>query len=226
MPELAPFVDAPAEEFVVPGSRRVVSCGECNGAANVTCKSCSGQGQIERVRKIKESDGTTRAEPFKEECPTCRGYGKQPCARCEGVGQVLEEKVFTWSRHGRAYFNEDDLTGLHKLTIQAQAQEVFQGRIEPYEARWYQVAPLKELLEQATIGGGPDSRLITAELTIRGVPVTEVDYGYKGKSHSLTLIGFGNEVRGDSTLFDRERALLYAGIVALALAIIALYLMR
>jgi eukaryotic-like serine/threonine-protein kinase len=82
------------------------------------------------------------------------------------------------------------------------------------------------LVEQAINGGGPDTRLITAELIIRGVPVTEVDYSYKGKPHSLTLIGFANEIRGDSVLFDRERALLYAGIVLLALIAVILFVMR
>ncbi|MBK9712082.1 MAG: protein kinase [Kouleothrix sp.] len=226
VPELEPFVDTPPAEIVVPGSRRIVPCGECNGAANTTCASCAGKGQIERVRKVKESDGTTRSETFKEECPNCRGYGKRPCPRCDGAGQMLEEKVFSRSRHGRAYFNEDDLTGLHRLTIQAQVQEVFHGRIDPYEPHWSQVAPLKDLLEEAIKGGGADSRLITADLVIRGVPVTEVDYNLSGKPHSLTLIGFGNEVRGDSSLFDRERALLYAGIVLLILVVVVLFLLR
>jgi hypothetical protein len=226
VPELEAFVDAAPEQFVLPGSQRIVSCSECNGATNVTCKNCQGKGQIEQVRRVKDPDGTTRNETFKEDCPICRGYGKQPCPRCEGAGQMLEEKVFTWSRHGRRYLNEDDLTGLHKLTIQTQAQEVFRGRIDPYEARWYQVAPIKELLEEAIKGGGADSRLITADLLIRGVPVTEIDYRYKAKQHSLALLGFNSEVRGDSSLFDVERAILYAGIALLIIIILVLFLIR
>jgi eukaryotic-like serine/threonine-protein kinase len=226
VPDLEAFVDAAPEQFVLPGSQRIVSCSECNGATNVTCKNCQGKGQIEQVRRVKDPDGTTRNDTFKEDCPICRGYGKQPCPRCEGAGQMLEEKVFTWSRHGRRYLNEDDLTGLHKLTIQTQAQEVFQGRIDPYEARWYQVAPLKELLEEAIKGGGDESRLITADLLIRGVPVTEIDYRYKEKQHSLALLGFNSEVRGDSSLFDIERAILYAGIALLIVIVLVLFLMR
>jgi hypothetical protein len=192
----------------------------------VLCKTCGGKGAIERARRVKDSDGTVRNETFQENCPICRGYGKQPCPRCEGTGQMLEEKVFMWSRHGRAYFNEDDITGLHRLTIQTSAQQVFQGPIDPYEARWYQVAPLKELLEEAIRGGGPDSRLIAAELIIRGVPITEVDYRYKDKPHSLALIGFENEVRGDSSLFNLERALLFALSAALLLLVIGLIVLR
>ncbi|MFN8480202.1 MAG: protein kinase [Kouleothrix sp.] len=224
--EPAPFIDVPATQIVIPGSQRVVTCGECGGAANSVCKNCRGEGYIEHARKVREPDGSQRAETLKEQCPQCRGYGKQICAHCEGAGQLLEEKVFTWSRYGKRYFNEDDLTGLHKLTIQTQAQEVFTGRIDPYEAKWYQVAPIKDMLEEAINGGGPNARLITAELDIKGVPITEVDYTYKNQPHSLTLIGFNDEVRGDAVLFDRERAILYGGLILLALIALVLFLMR
>lgn len=222
VPELEPFVDAPPEPITIPGSQRLVVCGECNGATQVLCKTCGGKGTIERTRRVRESNGSQRSETFQENCPICRGYGKQPCPRCEGAGQMLEEKTFIWSRHGRVYFNEDDITGLHRLAIQAQAQPVFQGRIDPYEARWYQVAPLKELLEEAIKGGGLDSRLIAAELLIRGTPITEVDYRYKDQLHSLSLIGFDHEVRGDAVLFNLERALLYALSAALVLLVVVM----
>jgi hypothetical protein len=228
-PETEPFVDAAPEPIVVPGSQRVIACTECKGATQVLCKTCGGKGTTERTRRVRESDGTVRNETFQENCPHCRGYGKQPCPLCEGSGQLLEEKMFTWSRHGMVHSNADDLSGLHKLTIQTQAQPVFEGRIDPYEARWHQIAPLQELIETAIRAAGADSRLITAELAIQGVPVTEVDYQYKNKPHTLTLIGFNNEVRGDSTLFDMERLALYIAIAVLALVLAVgggLYMLR
>ena len=224
VPETEPFVGVAPEQIVVPGSQRIVACTECNGATQVVCKTCGGKGAIERTRRVKESDGTTRNETFQENCPTCHGYGKQNCPRCEATGQMLQEQVFTWSRQGRIFFTEDDITGLHKLTIQTQAQPVFEGRIDPYEPRWYNIAPLQELLEEAIKGGGPDSRLVAAELIIRGVPVTEVDYRDNGKPHSLTLIGFDNEIRGDITLIDLHRAALYALIMALVLVLLIVVL--
>jgi serine/threonine protein kinase len=221
VPEHGDFVDAEPEPIVVPGSQRVIACTECNGATQILCKTCAGKGTIERARRIRDSDGTVRNETFQENCPHCHGYGKQPCPRCDATGQLLEEKTFTWSRHGMIHANEDDLSGLHKLTIQTQAQQVFEGRIDPYEARWYQVAPLQELLETAIKAGGPDGRLISAELSIDGVPVTEIDYQINGKPHTLTLIGFNNEVRGDSSLYDMERLALYVVSAVLALVLLA-----
>ena len=81
-------------------------------------------------------------------------------------------------------------------------------------------------VEEAIKGGGADSRLITADLLIRGVPVTEIDYRYKEKQHSLALLGFNSEVRGDSSLFDVERAILYAGIALLIIIVLVLFLVR
>ncbi|MFO7170216.1 MAG: protein kinase [Chloroflexota bacterium] len=224
VPEQEPFIDAPPETMVIPGSQRIVPCGECNGATKMACKTCSGKGTVTRTQRVTDADGKSRNETFQEDCPTCRGYGTQDCPRCEGTGSLMEEKVFTWSRHGRAYFTEDDISGLHKLTIQAKAQEVYRSRIDPREGRWYQVAPLKEALEEALKGGGPDARLIAAELIIKGVPVTEVDYRYRDKPHTLQLIGFDNTVRGDSSLYDMERIYLYAviAVMAIILAVVLL----
>jgi eukaryotic-like serine/threonine-protein kinase len=226
VPEQEPFVDAPPEAIVIPGSQRVVPCGECNGAAKLSCKTCSGKGTVTRTQKVNDADGKSRSETFQENCPTCHGYGKQDCPRCEATGTLMEEKVFSWSRHGRVYFTEDDISGLHKLTIQAKAQEVYRSRVDPREGRWYQVAPLKEALEEALKGGGADSRLLAAELVIRGVPVTEVDYRYRDKPHTLQMIGFDTTVRGDSSLLDMERIYLYAVIAVMAIVLVIVLLLR
>lgn len=227
VPETEALAEAPAELIIVPGSQKVVSCTECNGSTNVPCKQCAGKGVLEKTRRVKASDGSSRNEVFAENCSVCRGYGKVTCSRCEGTGQMLQEKVFTWSRHARVFFNEDDVADYQKLAVQTQVQQVYQSAVDIYEPRWYQIAPLKETLEAAINGGGQDSRLIGSDIIVKGVPVTEVDYKLKEKAHSLALIGFKDEVRGDFSLFDLERGALYAAIAALVLAlIIVLLVMR
>ena len=69
----------------------------------------------------------------------------------------------------------------------------------------------------------------STELVIRGVPITEVDYQHKSKPHTLTLIGFNNEVRGDSSLLDIERMVLYGLIALLVLVLLVgavVYMLR
>lgn len=220
LPEYEPFVDAAPEQIPLPGSRQLVACPECSGAKKLPCKSCAGKGSVSRTRKVVDSDGKSRQEPFDEPCPACHGYGERECQRCQGHGQLLEEAIFTWSRFGKFHRNEDDLSGLHQPTVEQLAKSVFSERIDPYDGRWYQVEPLKELLEEALKTGSEDARMLTAELTIRGVPVTEVDYRLREKSHTLTLLGFENTIRGDLTLIDIERAVLYGVILLLAIALV------
>lgn len=226
VPDTPPFEAHTAETMVIPGSQRIIACSECNGAARIPCRTCAGDGTITRTRKVKDADGSSRTEQFQEECPTCRGYGRESCARCEGTGQLLEEKSFAWSRHARAYFNEDDISGLHRPTLQTKMQQVFDGPVDLREGRWYQVAPLKEMFEEALRGGGADTRAIAAELTIRGVPVTEVDYRFRDKPRTLAFIGFDHTLKGDSTLYDIERIALYAIILLMAVILIAILALR
>ncbi|MDZ4717022.1 MAG: protein kinase [Roseiflexaceae bacterium] len=226
LPEYEAFVDAAAEQVPLPGSRQLTVCPDCSGAKKMPCKSCAGKGSVGRTRKVTDSDGKSRNEPFEEPCPTCHGYGQRECQRCQGHGQLLEESIFTWSRFGKFHRNEDDLSGLHQPTVERLAKPVFSERIDPYDGRWYQVEPLKELLEEALKAGGEDARMLTAELTIRGVPVTEVDYRLREKNHTLTLVGFENTIRGDMTLVDVERAALYGVILLLTLALVLVVVLR
>lgn len=221
VPELDAFVDARPETIVVTGSQKMVTCGDCAGKTTMPCSTCNGKGTVTKTKKAKQADGSTRAETTEENCPTCRGYTTLTCKRCEGTGQLLQEKTFTWSRRGRLYTNEDDISGLHKMTLETQAQEVFKGKIDPYDTRWRQVVPLQEVLENAVKDAGNDTRIIAAELIIRGTPVTEVDYHFNKKPHTLSLIGFGDEVRGDSMLYDIQRIALYAVIAVLVIVLVA-----
>ena len=72
--------------------RRHESCEECRGSgaapgkAAVTCRSCTGRGQV-RYQQGFFSIART--------CPTCQGTGSvitDPCARCKGEGRVLRQR--------------------------------------------------------------------------------------------------------------------------------------
>jgi serine/threonine protein kinase len=191
VPYVEPFVD------VLPGqlsTTYVTSCAVCRGMTEMICSTCAGKGVIERARSIAYYDGTTSTTTAQESCSACHAHGRLRCVRCEGVGQLRYEQTFTWSRRGRIYFNEDDLSGLQRRTILRHAQQVFRSAVDPYDPRWYQTAPLRELFTAAVDGGGPDSRPVAAEFIIRSVPITEVDYVADRRSRSLTLIGFGDEL--------------------------------
>ncbi len=189
VPYVEPFVDVLPQRF---STAYIDSCETCRSTTEVICTACTGTGVIERVRWVTYYDGTTSAATCQEPCSACNTHGRLRCVRCKGVGQLIYEQTFTWSRRGRIYFNEDDLSGLQLRTVARHAQQVFRSAIDPNDPRWHATAPLQELLAAAISGGGPDSQPVAADLIIRGVPITEVDYVSGKRLRNLTLIGFEN----------------------------------
>lgn len=222
VPDALPFEEIKPQELTLPNSTRVFTCPECSGSATVVCATCNGQGTVERKRRIINPDNSSGEEPIPTACPDCRGYGRQKCPACEGSGNLVEELVFTWSRRARLWQNTDDIEALPVLALQRRAEPVYDAPINPYEGRWHSVAPLAELLRAAIADAGEDTRLVAAELSIRGVPITEVDYQLNDAAQTLAIIGFDNEVVGDWTLLNPERILLVALGVIVALIIVAL----
>jgi eukaryotic-like serine/threonine-protein kinase len=194
VPYVEPFMDVLPERCMAAYS---CPCETCRGTTQVVCASCVGAGVLTRSHWITYHDGTTRLVSIEEGCAVCGASGWLRCVRCAGASQVVQEQTFIWARRGRVYFNEDDLSGIHvhRRAIERHAQQVYRSTIDPYDPRWYHTAPLQELLTAAVGGGGSDSRPIAAELIIRGVPITEIDYQHRQQAHNLVLIGFANEIR-------------------------------
>lgn len=209
--EAESFAEVKPQEVLIPNSTSIFTCTTCGGAAEIVCTTCKGTGMVERMRKVRNPDNTTTQEAIPEQCPTCRSYGKQQCPTCKGTGNLVEEACFTWSRQARLWQNTDDLEDLPRLVLEQRAETICRAPINPYEGHWHSVAPLDDLL-QASIDAIPDTntRLIAAELQIRGVPVTEVDYQLHDQAQRLYLIGYDNEVIGGWELFNLERIALAA----------------
>lgn len=222
VPETAAFAEVKPQEVLIPNSTHIFTCTTCGGAAEVVCTTCKGTGMVERTRKVRNPDNSITQEAIPEQCPTCRSYGKQQCPTCKGTGNLVEELVFTWSRHARLWQNTDDLEDLPRLALEQRSETICRVPIQPYEGHWHSVAPLDELL-QAAIAVIPDSntRLVAAELQIRGTPMTEIDYTLHDQSQRLYLLGYDNEVIGGWELLNPERIALVAlgGIIVMALVV-------
>jgi serine/threonine protein kinase len=208
------------QEILLPHSTRILSCPECNGATVVPCTACKGSGTVEKVRKVSTPENRSVNETLTSSCSACHGYGRQQCLKCAGTGSLVQEQLFTWERRARLFENTDDISDLPELAIKRRLEPVFAGLVNPYEGRWHSVAPLAELLRAAIAEAGNDTRLIAAELKIKGATITEMDFLLDEKPQRLYFVGFDNELVGDWSLLNPER-LLVAALVAL-LTIIAL----
>jgi serine/threonine protein kinase len=199
------FASVKAQDLVLPNSTRVITCSDCSGGTKIPCNECQSKGTVERVRKVRNQDGTTNEEKITSACAACRGYGTRSCPRCDGSGNLVEEQIFSWSRRAKLWQNTDDIDDLPVLAIQQKAEQLHTTTINPYEARWHSVAPLAELLRTAISEADDDTRLIAAELSLKGTAVTEVDYQLNEKSGQLAIVGFDEEVIGDWSLLNPER---------------------
>ncbi|MEY2845557.1 MAG: hypothetical protein RL076_1103 [Chloroflexota bacterium] len=216
------FIDVPTVTMKVPGSQQVVQCEECSGSGKHICGTCSGRGSVDKKNKTQNADGSVEEVVQNAECRTCRGYGKVQCHACEGLGNILEEQTFQWARYGKQFFNEDDDTGLHKPTLNAQSQVVYHQSVDIHDPQWMQVFALRELVEDTIREENTQVRAIAADLIIKATPVTEVDYELNKRQHTLSIVGFNNVVRGDWSLYDVERILLYATVAILVIAVVVM----
>lgn len=220
VPEAPPYTEVKPQELVWTGSRRLLHCPECNGTGKVLCNTCKGKGAIERTRKVLGADKQPQTEVVSEVCATCHGYREQRCPACEGSGKLLEEHAFTWARRAYLWKNTDDLEGLPQRSLSQRLEQVHATPIDPFESHWYSVAPLAEMVQEAINSAGDNTRLIATELTIRGVPVTDVDYTLNEKPQTLHIVGFDNDVVGGWTMYNPERIgiIVAAATVVLVLA--------
>lgn len=216
-----PFVDVPPTEVVIPNSEKSVVCPRCKGETKITCGRCQGRGTLDIKRTVKTPTGS-HSEIQTVDCPDCQGQAQLVCDRCDGMGSLLESGVFKWSRRGRLWQNTDDLEGLPHRQVDERSEPVFQGEIDVHDPIWHAVQPLHELLEETSKEVGDETRIVATELTIRGTPVTEVDYTFRNKPRTLAIIGFDSNIRGDMSLWDSERLLIIA-LAALLVIIVAAF---
>lgn len=222
VPDRPPFTEVPPEEHMWPNSKRVEPCFECGGRGKVACSECKGSGEIEKKRQPDPEADPPQSKTVREMCPKCHGYGEETCTVCKGCCNIVEEQMFLWSRQGYIWKNSDDQEGLPHLALQQRTEPVFTASINLYEDRWHSVAPLAELLREAVAHAGNDSRILAAELSISGVPISEVDYRFNEKSapQRLYIIGFDTEIVGTWSLLNPERvALLVVGIVLVLMVV-------
>jgi serine/threonine protein kinase len=223
-----PFAPVRPQQCMLPNSTHVYACPTCGGEGRVVCQECQGRGEVEKRQRVRGHDNTVSDETIKVTCPACRSYGKQDCRECQGAGNMAEEQFFSWSRSAQLWQNTDDLEGLPRRAVENHTTAICRTEIDPYAGHWHSVAPLGALLHEAITGVKNDhTRIIRAELQIRGVPITEIDFQLNEKEHRLYLVGHASEVVSDWSLLNPERiALVSIGVVlALVLLIAGLVLL-
>lgn len=186
LPPPADFASEAGGEMVLRGSRRFFTCPNCQGSGQVQCPQCQGKGMIKPRAKRGEPD------PVEQPCAQCRGYGKVRCEKCAGNGNLVEERVFRWSRKALVFENNDDSEGLPvrvQTLLHQRAYKVYEAEIDLYDSHWRSVGPLIALIDKAIGEAGEDGRPLKALLQIKGAMVTQINGFLDGEECELFLIG-------------------------------------
>lgn len=193
------FQDEPAATLSLPGSTRVLTCGQCSGHGRKPCPRCKGQARVLVNRdSLKPSQAGAKAPAAKPggsaaatataappaltpqvlvPCPDCAGTGSRKCEHCDGVGRLVQRKTTTWRRWPATLTGNDDLPPIDeswlqrtcKLTSVYQEQQL--GDVRP---EWKLVPELAALITKAQSKLGADTRIALSELSIAFIPVTEI----------------------------------------------------
>ncbi|XP_066472392.1 protein SSUH2 homolog isoform X2 [Tiliqua scincoides] len=178
--------------------RGALRCTSCNGAGKTSCTACGGTGS--------NWDGDQTICPYcsgsgDNRCFRCHGQGWVKCHSCNGSGILLyhTELTITWKTHVTEHVAEKN-TGFPAYHFQeVKGKEIFSDE-QPL------VSPIYGFMEPSIDEGSraciaqhrmqfasTNCHHVLRQQTIEVLPLTKVEYEWKGRLHSFFL--FGNENR-------------------------------
>ncbi|XP_073675175.1 protein SSUH2 homolog isoform X1 [Garra rufa] len=168
-------------------------CTTCAGAGNKPCWVCNGSGYRQSDNRCMTCNGRGR-----ENCSSCSGNGSCQCKTCHGKRQLLVFINLTvkWST-GKDDFIAQDLSGLRVEKLgNVTGKELFKdAQYMVYPVRGFpdvSVAQASErLVGDHQVKYAQTSRILQQRQTIELIPITKVNYMWKGKPYVYYV--YGNE---------------------------------
>ncbi|KAM9325322.1 protein SSUH2 homolog [Gastrophryne carolinensis] len=194
------------KKMPVPHTTSKKQCQECNGKGKIICSKCNGNGQV----KCDSCNGSGRGAG--EECSNCNGSGTrgcptcnqtnvQTCPGCSGKGQVMTyiELTVTWKNNLYEFIPDHHSEFPTDLFKKVTGEKIFTDE-------QFLVPPLATFPEasinQASQTGVQQHysqfvstcRILKQRHSIEWLPLTKVEYNWKGKSCSYFVYGRENRV--------------------------------
>ncbi|XP_030640062.1 protein SSUH2 homolog [Chanos chanos] len=204
------FFSEHTQQIRVPYTSSVKGCHACLGMGRMPCKDCAGAGN--KVCWVCNGSGYRHSD---DRCSHCNGRGRENCSRCSGQGSRLCDTcrgqrqllVFInlkikWTNNQDSYVVEQSsglrVENLSKVT----GKELFRdaqylvyplsGFPDPAVAR-----ASEQLIREHQGKYSLTSRILQQRQTIELIPITKVDYMWKGKSHVFFVYGNEFQVNAD-----------------------------
>ncbi|XP_077324087.1 protein SSUH2 homolog [Lithobates pipiens] len=190
----------------VPHTSSKKQCEECHGKGKIICQKCNGNGQV----KCEHCNGSGRSAG--EECSHCSGTGSegcktchqtnvQTCPGCTGKGQVMSyiELTVTWKNnlyefipdHG-SEFNTDLFKKVTGEKIFVDEQLLVPPLVNFPDASINQAS--QTAVQQHYSQFISSCRILKQKQSIEWLPLTKVEYSWKGKNCSYFVYGRENRV--------------------------------
>ncbi|CAD5118072.1 DgyrCDS6811 [Dimorphilus gyrociliatus] len=184
-------------------ARGFVVCSRCKGVKRVRCSKCSGSGWVKKFdAKQKRHDKTS--------CGGCSGSGKSRCGKCSGSGELIclvcrGRKQLKWFILLTVSFLNNASDYVHRinsipieLVKGANGKEIF--KYSSNMAWPISHSTIKEInvLSSQLIDKHRQTyksqKILFEKQTIKAVPVSEIDYRFKGESKRFWVYGTQGEV--------------------------------
>nr|XP_056723039.1 protein SSUH2 homolog [Euleptes europaea] len=190
----------------VPHTYSAENCPDCKGRGSTVCPSCKGAGK--KTCSACNGNGTTWQEDVnicsycggsgKVRCFKCHGNGWLKCYRCNGSGTLLfhTELTITWKNNklehvvdknaGFAVYRLQEVAGKEIFTDEHSSVYPIVNFPEPSINEGSRVC-----IEQHKMQFASECHILRQKQTVEVVPVSKVEYEWKGTHHSFYV--FGNE---------------------------------
>jgi len=213
-PPISMFKDE-VRVVTVPHTGVVKTCHKCRGGGGMTCGECYGKGWVRCLHCHGDSyqtdgggglgrDRCYYCQHSKHghghmECEKCQAKGKVSCATCEGTAHIRSfiQLSISW----RVVTAEHIVTKHNipeNLVRNASGQVAFeeeQPKVFPVDAFKDEVIKMASAqLVASHASKFPDEKILRQRHQVRVVPVTKVNYEWKGRSRSFYVYGYENKV--------------------------------
>ncbi|KAM6946517.1 protein SSUH2 homolog [Lycodopsis pacificus] len=175
-----------------------VRCQECNGNGTKPCVLCNGSGR-HNEQGCSSCDATG-----KKRCIKCNARGNVDCESCEGKRQMLSyiKLKVKWTNH-EEYHVVPQHSGLQIKLDSVSGKQLFQNSHSLlYPLLGFPNPAISEasqrMIKDHQTKYGQTSRILQQRQTVELIPITKVNYKWKGEAHLYYVYGNENEVRADN----------------------------
>ncbi|KAM4022396.1 protein SSUH2 homolog isoform 2-T2 [Anomaloglossus baeobatrachus] len=194
----------------VPHTSSLKTCPQCLGTCRTVCKKCHGTGGV----RCWVCNGT--GNKFEKACHHCRGQGTERCTTCNsskyvkcegcsGRGQILNfiELTVTWKNHVYEFVADHNSDFPTELFKKVNGEKIFVDEnllLSPLVA--FPVPSINQssqfALQQHRTQFFSTSRVLRQRHSIQLLPLTKVEYLWRGKNYNYFVYGQENKVYTDN----------------------------